>query len=175
MLLGVLGRPEGGCGAMKRLVRESLEPKPKQRQHKKRALELLRSLWQAGIVEFRSAADGGGIRLHAELQDNFSLLQALGLFVVDAIERLEKDSPSYALDVLGLVEAVIEDPEVILRAQVDKLKSSEGRRAESGRRRIRRAHGRAREDRAPEAQRGVPVLRASPPSPPTIPGSCARR
>ncbi|HEY6729142.1 MAG TPA: DUF3516 domain-containing protein [Polyangiaceae bacterium] len=123
MLLGVLGRPEGGCGAMKRLVRESLEPPAKQRQHKKRAIELLRSLWQAGIVEFRSAAEGGGICLHAELQDNFSLLQALGLFVVDAIERLDKDSPSYALDVLSLVESVIEDPEVILRAQVDKLKT----------------------------------------------------
>ena len=123
MLLGVLGRPAGGCGAMKRLVRESLEPKGKQQQHKKRALELLRSLWQAGVVEFRSAADGGGIRLHAELPENFSLLQALGLFVVDAIERLDKESPTYALDVLGLVEAVIEDPEVILRAQVDKLKT----------------------------------------------------
>ena len=123
MLLGVLGRPEGGCQAMKRLVRESLEPPGKQRQHKKRAIELLRSLWQAGIVEFRSAAEGGGIRLHAELQDNFSLLQALGLFVVDAIERLDEDSPSYALDVLSLVESVIEDPEVILRAQVDKLKT----------------------------------------------------
>jgi hypothetical protein len=122
MLLGVLGRPTGGCRAMKDLVRQSLEPPAKQRVHRKRALELLRSLWQAGIVEFRSAADGGGIRLHAELQDNFSLLQALGLFVVDAIERLPQDSPSYALDVLGLVEAVIEDPEVILRAQVDKLK-----------------------------------------------------
>ncbi len=123
MLLGVLGRPADGCGAMKRLVRQSLEPPARKRQHKKRALELLRSLWQAGIVEFRSAAEGGGVRLHAELPDNFSLLQALGLFVVDAIERLPKDSPSYALDVLGLVEAVIEDPEVILRAQVDKLKT----------------------------------------------------
>jgi superfamily II RNA helicase len=122
MLLGVLGRPEGGCRAMKRLVKESLEPAARQKQHKKRAIELLRSLWQAGIVEFRSAAEGGGVRLHAELQEGFSLLQALGLFVVDAIERLPQDSPSYALDVLGLVEAVIEDPEVILRAQVDKLK-----------------------------------------------------
>jgi superfamily II RNA helicase len=122
MLLGVLGRPEGGCRAMKRLVKESLEPAARQKQHKKRAIELLRSLWQAGIVEFRSADEGGGIRLHAELQEGFSLLQALGLFVVDAIERLPQDSPSYALDVLGLVEAVIEDPEVILRAQVDKLK-----------------------------------------------------
>ena len=123
MLLGVLARPAGGCRAMKRLVRDSLEPKSRQQQHKKRALELLRSLWQAGVVEFRSAAEGGGIRLHSELPENFSLFQALGLFVVDAIERLDKESPSYALDVLGLVEAVIDDPEVILRAQVDKLKT----------------------------------------------------
>jgi superfamily II RNA helicase len=123
MLLQVLGRPEHGCRAMKDLVKESLESPSRKRQHRKRALELLRSLWQAGIVEFRSAAEGGGIRLHAELQDDFSLLQALGLFIVDAIERLPQDSPSYALDVLGLVESVIEDPEVILRAQVDKLKT----------------------------------------------------
>jgi len=122
MLLSVLGRSEGGCHAMKALVKDSLEPAPKKRQHKKYALELLRSLWQAGVIEFRSAAEGGGIRLNAELQENFSLLQALGLYVVDAVERLDPESPSYALDVLGLVEAIVEDPDVILRAQVDKLK-----------------------------------------------------
>jgi len=122
MLLSVLGRPYGGCRAMKSLVQESLETAPRKRQHKKHALELLRSLWQAGVIEFRSAAEGGGIRLNAELQENFSLLQALGLYVVDAVERLPQDSPSYALDVLTLVEAIVEDPEVILRAQVDKLK-----------------------------------------------------
>jgi superfamily II RNA helicase len=123
MLLEVLGRPAGGCRALKNLVKDSLEPPANKRRHRDHALALLRSLWQAGIVEFRSAAEGGGIRLHAELQDDFSILQALGLFVVDAIERLPQESPSYALDVLGLVEAVVEDPEFILRAQVDKLKT----------------------------------------------------
>ncbi|MET0794519.1 MAG: DUF3516 domain-containing protein [Polyangiaceae bacterium] len=122
MLLSVLGRPEGGCSAMKYLVKDSLESAARKRQHKKYALELLRSLWQAGVIEFRSAAEGGGIRLNAELQENFSLLQALGLYVVDAVERLPQDSPTYALDALGLVEAIVEDPEVVLRAQVDKLK-----------------------------------------------------
>jgi hypothetical protein len=122
MLLAVLGRPQGGCPAMKALVRDSLESPARKRQHKKHALELLRSLWQAGVIELRSAADGGGIRLNAELQENFSLLQALGLYVVDAVERLDPASPTYALDVLGLVEAIVEDPEVVLRAQVDKLK-----------------------------------------------------
>jgi len=123
MLLQVLGRPAGGCRALKELVKQSLESPQKKREHKKHALALLRSLWQAGVVEFRSAAEGGGVRLHAELQDDFSILQALGLFVVDAVERLDKESPTYALDVVGLVESVVEDPEVILRAQVDKLKT----------------------------------------------------
>ena len=122
MLLSVLGRPAGGCSAMKYLVKDSLESPARKRQHKKYALELLRSLWQAGVIEFRSAAEGGGIRLNAELQENFSLLQALGLYVVDAVERLPQDSPTYALDALGLVEAIVEDPDVVLRAQVDKLK-----------------------------------------------------
>jgi superfamily II RNA helicase len=122
MLLSVLGRPSGGCRAMKDLVKSSLEAPGKKRHIKKHALELLRSLWQAGIIEFRSAADGGGVRLNAELQRDFSILQALGLYVVDAVERLAVDSPTYAFDVLTLVEAVVENPEVILRQQVDKLK-----------------------------------------------------
>ncbi|HEY2405770.1 MAG TPA: DUF3516 domain-containing protein [Polyangiaceae bacterium] len=123
MLLQVLGRPQGGCRAMKDLVKSSLETPTRKRQHKRRALELLRSLWQAGVIEFRSAAEGGGVRLNAELQQDFSLFQALGLYIVDAVERLSADSPSYAHDVLSLVEAIVEDPEQILRAQVDKLKT----------------------------------------------------
>jgi superfamily II RNA helicase len=122
MLLQVLGRSEGGCRAMKQLVKDSLETPQRKRHHKQQALELLRSLWQAGIVEFRSAAEGGGVRLNQELQQNFSLFQALGLFVVDAVERLDRDSPSYALDVVTLAESICEDPEVVLRQQVDKLK-----------------------------------------------------
>ena len=60
--------------------------------------------------------------MNDELQASFSLFQALGLFIVDAVERLERESPSYALDVLTLVESICEDPEFVLRQQVDKLK-----------------------------------------------------
>ncbi len=122
MLLAVLGRPTGGCKAMKQLVKDSLETPQRKRHHKQEALALLRSLWQAGVIELRSAAEGGGIRLNEELQADFSLLHALGLFVVDAVERLDRESPSYALDVITLVESICEDPEVVLRQQVDKLK-----------------------------------------------------
>jgi superfamily II RNA helicase len=123
MLLNVLGRPSGGCRAMKRIVRESFESAHDKRRHRRQALMLLRSLWQAGVIEFRSAADGGGVRVNAELQEDFSLFHALGLYLLDAVERLERESQSYALDVLSLVEAILEDPEPILRAQVDRLKT----------------------------------------------------
>jgi superfamily II RNA helicase len=123
MLLSVLGRPSGGCRAMKRLIRESLENDFRKQQHKQHALALLRSLWQAGVIEFRSAAEGGGVRVNEELQRDFSLFHTLGLYVVDAVERLDRESPSYALDVLTLVESIIEDPEVILGKQVDKAKT----------------------------------------------------
>ncbi|HVY29089.1 MAG TPA: DUF3516 domain-containing protein [Polyangiaceae bacterium] len=122
MLLSVLGRPAGGCKAMKQLVKDSLETPQRKRHHKQEALAQLRSLWQAGIVEFRSAADGGGVRLNEELQDDFSLFHTLGLFIVDAVERLDRESPSYALDVLTLVESICENPDVVLRQQLDKLK-----------------------------------------------------
>jgi hypothetical protein len=104
------------------LIKDSLEPAAAKRRHGKHALVLLRSLWQAGVVDFRPASEGGGIRVNAELQRDFSLFHALGVYLVDAVERLDLDSPSYALDLLTLVEAIVEDPEVVLAKQVDKLK-----------------------------------------------------
>jgi superfamily II RNA helicase len=124
MLLLTLGRERDGCRAMKNLIKESFEPPAQKRRHKAQALALLRSLWQAGVVDFRPANEGGGVRVNAELQQDFSLFHALGLYLVDAVERLDKQSPSYALDVLTLVESIVEDPEVILKMQVDKLKTA---------------------------------------------------
>jgi hypothetical protein len=123
MLLAVLGRPSGGCKAMKQLVKDSLETPQRKRQHRQDAVALLRSLWEAGIVELRSAAEGGGVKLNDELQSDFSLLQTLGLYVVDAVERLDRNSPSYALDVVTLVEAVCESPELVQHQQISKLKT----------------------------------------------------
>jgi superfamily II RNA helicase len=123
MLLNVLGRPSGGCSAFKRLIRDSFESQGQKRRHGKFAISLLRSLWQAGVVDFRPASEGGGVRVNAELQEDFSLFHALGLFLVDAVERIDPESPSYALDVLTLVESILEQPEPVLRAQVDRLKT----------------------------------------------------
>ena len=48
--------------------------------------------------------------------------QALSLYVLETIPRLEPDAETHALDLLTLVESIVEDPDLILRRQLDKLK-----------------------------------------------------
>jgi hypothetical protein len=70
-----------------------------------------------------SASSNRKLRVNVALQDDFSLHQALSLYLIDTVARLDRDSPDYALDVLTLCEAIVEDPEVILRAQVARAKT----------------------------------------------------
>jgi Domain of unknown function (DUF3516)/DEAD/DEAH box helicase len=63
------------------------------------------------------------IQVNVALQDDFSLHQALSLYLIDTVARLDRESPDYALDVLTLCEAIVEDPDVILRAQVSRAKT----------------------------------------------------
>ncbi len=57
-----------------------------------------------------------------DLQFDFSLHQALSLFALSALEELDAASPTYAVDVLSVVESILEDPDVILRRQMDRAK-----------------------------------------------------
>ncbi len=70
-----------------------------------------------------SPTSGRKLRVNVALQDDFSLHQALSLYLIDTVARLDRESPDYALDVLTLCEAIVEDPEVILRAQVFRAKT----------------------------------------------------
>jgi superfamily II RNA helicase len=56
------------------------------------------------------------------LQDDFSLHHTLALYLVDTLALLDPMSETYALDVLSLVEAILENPRPVLFAQLDKLK-----------------------------------------------------
>jgi hypothetical protein len=58
----------------------------------------------------------------SSLQDDFSLHHTLALYLVDTLARLDPASESYALDVLSLVEAILENPRPVLFAQLDKLR-----------------------------------------------------
>jgi hypothetical protein len=58
----------------------------------------------------------------ASFQYEFSLHQALSLFLIEVIDALDREHPSYALDLLSAVEAILENPRVVLMQQVRKEK-----------------------------------------------------
>ncbi len=132
MLLLVLGREGDGCRAMQRLIRDSHETAHRKRALRKRAWQLFRALVDRKIVEIaprKKEPEGNGETTHSKLsvnvalQDDFSLHQALSLYLIDTLPLLDRESPDYPFNVLTLCEAIVEDPDAILRRQVDKLKT----------------------------------------------------
>ncbi len=123
MLLNVLSRPGDGCGAMRQLLRDCHEPEGARKAHRKRAWQLFRSLVDRHIVEFvPETEEGSTLRVNVDLQDDFSMDQALSLYLLETIPLIDPDSPEYGLDLLTLVESILENPEIILRRQLDRIK-----------------------------------------------------
>ena len=180
MLLLVLSRESDGCRAMRQLITDCHETPHKKRALRTRAWQLFRALVDRQIVEFlprsgerqqavpsglprsgeRQQADPSTrkLRVNLELQDDFSLHQALSLYLIDTLPLLNSGAgrppriaeasseslhdseptgqetspenrpetrapnPDYPFDVLTLCESIVEDPDQILRRQIDKLK-----------------------------------------------------
>jgi superfamily II RNA helicase len=78
---------------------------------------LCRALRRAGIVELVRGADGPRLEVADDLQEEFSLHEALSLFLVDAVEQVRPDRGDLELTLISLVEAILEDPKPILIAQ----------------------------------------------------------
>ena len=124
MLLNVLSRPDG-FRAMRKLIGESHGPANGKRALRKTAFELFRSLLDRKIVEYNWTASSRypGLRIPAGLQEDFSLNQTLSLYLVDTLALLDPAQPTYALDALSLVESILENPDLILRKQLDRVKT----------------------------------------------------
>ena len=124
MLLNVLSRKTDGCKAMRQLIADCHDGLKDKAQHKKRAFQLFRSLVERKIVEFvKPSAPGlAKVRVNLDLQENSSMDQTLSLYLLDTLPLLDRESPDYAHDLLTLVESILENPEVILRRQLDIVK-----------------------------------------------------
>ncbi len=134
LILHVLSRQkEDGCLALRTLIDTSHESEAKQKKHRITARKLFCNLVRGRILEILpipknddgSAQErkGAKVRLNIDLQEDFSLNQALGLYLLETIPKLDENDPKHALNVLSLIEAILEDPFQILRAQVNRAKS----------------------------------------------------
>ena len=123
MLLNVLSRRGDGCRAMRELIRDSHEPDRAKKTHFRRGWQLFRALVDRKIVEILPPdGEGHSVRVNVELQDDFSMDQTLSLYLLETIPLLDPDSETHGLDLLTLVESILENPELILRRQLDRLK-----------------------------------------------------
>jgi superfamily II RNA helicase len=125
MLLNVLERPRGGCKAMVKLVKACHDTPYQKREHKKNGKLLFKSLLDANILESvpREEGEGRRLRVNVDLQEDFSLNHALSLYLLDTISLLDRESPEYALQLLTLVESILENPELVLMKQLDRIKT----------------------------------------------------
>ncbi|MBQ1011674.1 DUF3516 domain-containing protein, partial [Micromonospora sp. M51] len=112
MLLNVIGRPGDAFAAMRHLLTDNHEEPAAQRRHIRRAIAIYRALRAGGVVEELPEPDETGrrIRLTVDLQLDFALNQPLSPLALATIELLDAESPSYALDVLSVIESILDDP-----------------------------------------------------------------
>ena len=127
MLLNVLSRDSGnedGCRAMQKIIRDSHEPAHAKSALRARAWQLFRALLDRKIIEFGDKEPGRKrrLRVNVDLQADFSLDETLSLYLVDTIRQIDPNSPNYHLDLLTLVESIVENPDIVLRRQLDRAK-----------------------------------------------------
>jgi hypothetical protein len=119
MLVNVLSRPEDAFSVLRRLLTDNHEPRRQQLRLARRAVRLTRSLVRSGTVTRLDQPDEHGRRyvLTVDLPDDFALNQPLAHFALAAFDVLDVEAPTYALDVVSVVEAVLEAPRQVLLAQ----------------------------------------------------------
>ena len=124
MVLNVLARDGDPVAALRKLLTDNHEPLAR-RKHVRSAIGVYRSLLAAGVVERLAEPDEHGrtIRLTVDLPADFALNQPLSTFALAAIELLDPAGESFALDVLSVIEATLEDPRQVLYAQQSKART----------------------------------------------------
>jgi hypothetical protein len=119
MVLNVIARPGDAFAAMRHLLTDNHEDRAARRRHIHQAIAIYRALLAGGLVERLSVPDAEGrlVRLTVDLQYDFALNQPLSPFALATISLLDVTSPSYALDVLSVIESTLDNPRQVLSAQ----------------------------------------------------------
>jgi superfamily II DNA/RNA helicase len=110
--------------SLRDLIRRCHDEEGAKARHLTHAAVLVRSLYRSGIIRMKRDARTPYLWavLAEDLQWDFSLHQALSLYLVETIGLVEPSSETYVPDLITLVESILEDPDAVLRKQVDKLK-----------------------------------------------------
>ena len=127
MILNLLQRPDP-VPAIVKMLTDNHEPKTPRNRFIRRALDIYSSLRTAEVIVHEDRVWRGehpgepAIRFAKDVPDDFALNSPLSPFGLAALELLDEDDATYALDVVSIIEAVQEDPTPVLIAQRKKAR-----------------------------------------------------
>lgn len=124
---GVAGTAGDPVDAMRHLLTANHDTETQQAEHVRQAFRIYRSLRIAGVVEKVRVPDAEGrlrpsARLMVDLPRDFALNQPLSPFALAAMDLLDVESPTHALDVVSIIEATLDDPRQVLMGQQNRAR-----------------------------------------------------
>jgi superfamily II RNA helicase len=124
LIEGHIDTRRGGYGKLIQLIEASALEGRQKRHERATAKALFRSLIEAKIIETwrTEGRRGQRVRVSMQLQQEFAMNQPLALWLVETVQKLEREVDSYPLDVLTLAESICENPDVVLHKQLDAIK-----------------------------------------------------
>lgn len=100
------------------LIEDSRQTPQQKENLQERADEIFQTLTDTEVIETERNSDGGlDYYTTVDLPEDFALDQPLSPFLLAALELLDPDDPSYDMYLISMVEATLEDPRQILKAQ----------------------------------------------------------
>jgi superfamily II RNA helicase len=127
MLLQLLQGDPKGYRRLVLLIARSHAPPRDKRNLRRTAATYFRALRKAGIIELvlDERARHPLVEVASDLQRDFSLNHTLSMYLVETlplVDRLDDAATLRHLSILTLVESILENPQVVLFAQLDRLK-----------------------------------------------------
>ena len=125
MVLSVVSRGGDAWANVHQLIADSAQTPEEKIRLNARADEIFGTLLEAGVVVRKTDAEGNpSYVLTVDLPEDFALDQPLSPFLLAALDLLDPESDTYALDVISLVEATLENPAKASRAQERKARDA---------------------------------------------------
>lgn len=119
MILAMVGQGGDARERVNNLIDASAQTDEEKATLHARSEEVFSTLISAGVIDFEENEELGVADYYTtiDLPDDFALDQPLSPFMLAALELLEPESETYALDLISIVEATLDNPSQVLRAQ----------------------------------------------------------
>ncbi len=125
MILNEVTQGGDARARVEKLIEDSAQKPQDKEKLLERCNDIFQTLLDTQVIECRELSDGScDYDLDVAMPEGFALDQPLSPFLLAALELLDPESPSYALDVISMVEATLDDPKPVLRAQERKARDA---------------------------------------------------